>query len=88
LSVQAWALCAAASIDDVAAADGRLVSVVKGYCSTEWLSGSEGDDSADRVVRRYADGDTVSWNDFDSEAPHPAAQLRQHFMPGVALHAV
>jgi hypothetical protein len=52
------------------------------------LSGSECDDAADRVVRGYTDCDAISWNDFDSEAAHPAAQLRQHFMPGVALHAV
>jgi hypothetical protein len=52
------------------------------------LSGSECDDAADRVVRGYTDCDAVSWNDFDSEAAHPAAQLCQHFMPGVALHAV
>ena len=52
------------------------------------LSGSEGDDAADRVIRRNANGDAVAWNNFDSEATHPAAQLRQHFMPGVTLHAV
>jgi hypothetical protein len=52
------------------------------------LSGAESDDAADRVVWGYADGDSVTWNDFDSEAAHPAAQLRQHFMAGIALHAV
>ncbi|HVQ17178.1 MAG TPA: hypothetical protein VMS40_26420 [Vicinamibacterales bacterium] len=52
------------------------------------LSGAESDDAADRVVWGYADGDSVTWNDFDSEASHPAAQLRQHFMAGIALHAI
>jgi hypothetical protein len=52
------------------------------------LSGSECDDAADRVVWGYANGDSVTWNDFDSEPTHPATQLRQHFMAGIALHAV
>jgi len=52
------------------------------------LSGSESNDAANRVVRGYADCDAVSRNDFDSEATHSAAQLRQHFVPGVTLHAV
>jgi hypothetical protein len=82
----------------VAADGGRDVAVVMGYCfcSNDFtggvqlneLSGSERNDAADRVVRGYTDCDAVSWNDFDSEAAHPAAQLRQHFMPGVALHAI
>jgi hypothetical protein len=52
------------------------------------LSGSECDDAADRVVRGYTDCDAVSWNHFDSEAAHPAAQLREDFMASIALHAV
>jgi len=52
------------------------------------LSGAESDDAADRVVWGYADGNSVTRNNFDSEPPHPAAQLRQHFMSGIALHAV
>ena len=49
---------------------------------------AEGDDAADRVVGRHADGDAITGNDFDAEAPHPAAQLREHFMSGIALHAI
>ena len=52
------------------------------------LSGSEGNDPADRVIRGYTDCHSVSGNDFDSEAAHPATQLRQHFMARIALHAV
>jgi hypothetical protein len=57
-------------------------------CSTTELSSPEGDDSANRVVRGYADGNAVAWNYLDSEAAHPTAQLRQHFVPRVTLHAV
>ena len=35
-----------------------------------------------------ADSDAVARDDLDSEAAHPAAQLCEHFVPGVTLHAV
>ena len=53
-----------------------------------WLARPEGDDAADRIVRRDADGDAIPWNHFDAEATHPAAELGQHFMAGVALDPV
>jgi hypothetical protein len=56
--------------------------------SQTWLTRSEGDDAADRIVRRHADRDAISGNDLDTKAAHPAAQLREHFMAGVALHAI
>src|SRR5689334_19105480 len=52
------------------------------------LAGAERDDSADGIVRRNADGHSISWNDFDSKAAHSAAQLGQNLVAGVALHAV
>src|ERR671913_589791 len=52
------------------------------------LAGPEGDDAADGIVRRHADGHAISRDNLDSEAAHPAAQLGEHFMPGVALHSV
>ena len=52
------------------------------------LSGSEGDDAAHRVVGRYADRDTITWNDFDPEATHTAAQLCEYFVSSIALHAI
>ena len=52
------------------------------------LSGSERNNSADRVVRGYTYRDAIAGNDFDSEAPHPAAQLSEHLMAGIALHAI
>jgi hypothetical protein len=52
------------------------------------LSSAERDDAADRVVRGHANGDAVAGNDFDAEAAHATAQLREDFMAGVALHAV
>jgi hypothetical protein len=60
----------------------------RGTAQLNALSGSEGNDPADRIVRGYADCHAISWNNFDSKAAHPATQLRQHFMAGVALHAV
>jgi hypothetical protein len=53
-----------------------------------FLSGPEGDDAADGVVRRHANRDAITWNHFDPEAAHAAAQLREHFVPCVTLHAV
>ena len=52
------------------------------------LSGSEGDDAADRVVWGNADGDAVAGDDLDPETPHTATQLGEHFMARVALHSV
>ena len=53
-----------------------------------WLASPEGDDAPDGIVRRHADGHAISGDDLDAEAAHAAAQLRQYFMAGVALHAV
>jgi hypothetical protein len=52
------------------------------------LSGAEGDDSANRVIRRDADGDSIAGNDLDTKAAHPAAQLREHFVARITLHSV
>ena len=52
------------------------------------LTCTERNDSADRIVRGHADGDSVTRHDFDAKAPHAAAQLRQHFMAGVALNSI
>ena len=55
---------------------------------TVWLAGSERDDAPHRIVRRDANCHAIAWNDFDAEAAHAAAELREHFMSGVALHTV
>jgi hypothetical protein len=52
------------------------------------LPGAEGDDAANRIVRRDADGDSISGNYLDAEAAHPAAQLREHFVARIALHSI
>jgi hypothetical protein len=52
------------------------------------LSGPEGDDAADRVIWRYPDRHAITWNNFDPEAAHTPAQLCEHFVSRVALHAV
>jgi hypothetical protein len=53
-----------------------------------WLTGPEGDDAPDRIVRRDADGDAIPRNYLDAEAAHSSAELGQHFVAGVALHSV
>ena len=53
-----------------------------------WLACAEGDDAPNGIVRRDADGDPIARNHFDSETAHAAAELGQHFMAGVTLHAV
>ena len=52
------------------------------------LSCAEGDDAANRVIWRDTHGDPIPRHDFDSEAPHAATELGQHFVAGIALHAV
>jgi len=52
------------------------------------LSGTEGDNAALWIVRRDADGDSITRNHLDAESPHAPAQLRENFMTGVNLHAV
>jgi hypothetical protein len=52
------------------------------------LPGTERDDAADGVVRRNAHRHTVARYHLYSESAHPAAQLGEHFMAGVALNTV
>jgi hypothetical protein len=52
------------------------------------LSRAEGNDAADRIVRRDANRHAVTGNDLDAETPHPAAQLGEHFMTGITLHSI
>jgi hypothetical protein len=52
------------------------------------LSSPEGDDAADWVVGRHANRNAITWNHFDPEAAHAAAQLCEHFVPSVTLHAI
>lgn len=52
------------------------------------LPGAKRDDSALRIVGGDADRDPVTRNDLDAKPPHSAAQLRQHLVAGVYLHAV
>jgi len=52
------------------------------------LACAEGDDAADRVVRRDANGNPVARHDFDPKPAHAPAELREHLVARVALHAV
>jgi hypothetical protein len=52
------------------------------------LPRAEGDDSADGIVGRHANGHAISGYDLDSKTTHPAAQLCEDFMSRIALHAV
>ena len=53
-----------------------------------WLARAESDDAPDWIVRRDADGNAISRHDLDAEAAHAAAELSEHFVAGIALHAV
>jgi hypothetical protein len=55
---------------------------------TTRLSGPEGDDAADRIVWGHADSHAITWNNLDTEAAHAAAQLREHFVASITLHAI
>ena len=52
------------------------------------LASAECDDAADGIVRRYTDGHPVPGDHLDAEAAHPAAQLGQHFVARIHLHAI
>ena len=52
------------------------------------LTRAEGDDAADRVVRRDADGHPVAWHDLDAKSPHPTAELRQYLVARIRLDPV
>ena len=53
-----------------------------------WLARAEGNDAPDRIVGRNTHCDPIPGDDLDAEAAHAAAQLGEHFVAGVALHAV
>ena len=53
-----------------------------------WLACTERDDAPDRIVRGNSHGYPIAWNHFNSEAAHATAELGQHFVSGVTLHAV
>jgi hypothetical protein len=85
---------------DAAAATCRTVAVrhvrvdatekVSGlYGDSSVLSASaEGNDAANRIVWRDADGYPIARNHLDAEAAHPAAELCQDLVALVALHSV
>jgi hypothetical protein len=52
------------------------------------LTCAEGDDAADRIVGRHANGDAIAGNNLDAESAHPAAQLSKDLVAGIALHAI
>jgi hypothetical protein len=56
--------------------------------STEELPGAKGDDATLGIVGGNANGYAVARHHLDPESPHTPAQLRQHFVTGVHLHAV
>lgn len=61
-----------------------VVFEFKSFC----LARAEGNDAPNGIVRRDADGHAISRNHLDTEAAHPAAQLSEHFVSGITLHAV
>lgn len=65
-----------------------LIGLLSWNSNVSWLAGPEGDDAPNRIVRRHADGDAIPGHDLDAEAAHSTAELGEHFVSGVALHAV
>jgi flavin-dependent dehydrogenase len=53
-----------------------------------WLARPEGDDASDGIVGGHPNGHAISRDNFDAEAAHTAAELGQHFVAGITLHAV
>src|SRR5687768_1554391 len=53
-----------------------------------WLARAERNDAPDGIVRRNANRDPIARNNFNTETAHAAAELGQHFVAGVTLHAV
>jgi hypothetical protein len=53
-----------------------------------WLACTERDDAPDRIVRGNSHGYPIAWNHLDAEAAHATAELGQHLMASVTLHAV
>jgi hypothetical protein len=52
------------------------------------LASAEGNDASLRIVGRDANGDPIARNDFDTEAAHPATELRQNLVTLVTLNAI
>ena len=52
------------------------------------LASPESDNAPDRIVRRDANRHSISGDDFDPKAAHPAAELGEHLVSGIALHSV
>ena len=82
-----WVPGAAVSTNSRLALLGSSMGCI-GVQTVFWLACAEGNNAPDRIVRRDADGHAISRNDLDAEAAHSAAELGQHFVAGVALHAV
>jgi hypothetical protein len=52
------------------------------------LSASESDEPPKWIVGRYTHGHPISRNHLDVETAHAAAELREHLVASIALHAV
>ena len=72
------------------AGGGGVIGVYRLCWSSNWLclACTKRDDAPDRIVRRNADGHSIARDHFDTEAAHAAAQLGQHFVTCVTLHAI
>ena len=52
------------------------------------LARSERDDPSNRIVGRYPDRYTIAWDHLDAKTSHSTAELSQHFVTSVTLHAI
>lgn len=66
----------------------EVSGIEPGKTGTTGSAGTEGDDSALRIVGRDSHGDSVTRYDFDAKAAHPAAQLGEYFLTRFDLHPI
>ena len=88
-------MCAARVCAGLDARDRALIGAVRElvyglYWSSNgiWLACTERDDAPDRIVRGDSHGYPIAWNHFNAEAAHATAELGQHLVACVTLHAV
>src|SRR5687768_15040472 len=90
---RAWSAPGAGRARDALLHDGARGRGYGASGAAEWFrsrcsTGAERDDAADRVVGGDTDRHAITGDNFDSETAHAAAQLGEHFVARITLHAV
>jgi hypothetical protein len=86
-ALDAVATCQIGAVRHVRAGASETISGLYGDSSV-FSASAEGDDAANRIVWRDADGYPIARDHLDAEAAHPAAELSQDLMALVTLHSV